>query len=174
MKQLLVILTVFLGLTPAYAQDSGRSLTAPSPTLEDNDCVFKNKGIAALMDYGFIVDKCDRRYSSLMVLFADHLPEGACVFKVIQKMTGHTIARIVEKCPALERQVIEGIIPDAPLEEVLPEKQAAKPKAKPQAQQQAVAAPAAPKNKEPVKPKTNEQVEKGKEGYYINPNEIEF
>lgn len=267
MKQLLVILTVLSGLSYANAQvvSAGRVLTSPSQTLSENDCVFKNKGVPSLMDYGFIVDKCDRRVTPLLMLFSDHLPQGACVYNVVQKMSGHTIARIVEKCPSIEAQEIQGIVPDAPLEEIqqdenedhmpqIPGQQhvkkaaAAKPKAKPQQvngnanptdqlsvlrlkaqtlDQDAVAAEAtlvqaqkdydtekakgaaADKNKltklandledvraiarnaresaniakaeyqeaakkDQVKPKTNEQVEKGNQGYYINPNEIEF
>lgn len=171
MKQLLAALTLFLGFTTAFAQDSGRALVAPSTTLEDNDCVFKNKGIPALMDYGLIVDKCDRRYSPRMVLLSDHLPEGACAFKVVQKMTGLTIARIVEKCPALERQEIVGIIPDAPIEEALPEKEIA---AEPEVHQPIKKQKAFSKEKSGFTPKTNAEVEKGNEGYYIDPNKIEF
>lgn len=271
MKQLFIMLTVFLSITSVQA-DPGRTLTDPSDTLQANDCVFKNKGIVALSEYEYIVDKCDRRYTNLLMIAADHLPQGACVYKLVQKMTGHTIAHVVQQCPtAVDNQEIQGIVPDAPLEEVqqddeghmppapgqAPVKKAAKPKAKPQgdAQQQqqptdeigvlklkaetlnedAVAAEAnlvqaqkeyaaekakgananqakldklasdledvkaiarnaresantakaeyqnavkqatpAAAPKAPVKPKTNQQVEKGKQGYYLNPDEIEF
>lgn len=191
MKQLLMMLTVLLGLTLAHQvqADPGRTLTSPSETLQENDCVFKNKGIAALQDYQYIVDKCDRRYSPSLMIMSDHLPQGACVYNLVQKMTGYTIARVVSSCPVVENnQEIQGIIPDAPLEDHMPpmpgdeaaapaKKQGAKPKvkAKPQEKQQEEAAPASPaKNKDEAKPKTHDQVEKGNDGYYINPDEIEF
>ncbi|MCM2354864.1 MAG: hypothetical protein NDI63_14685 [Pseudobdellovibrio sp.] len=186
MKQLLMMLTVLSGLTATHAQqvqaDPGRTLTSPSETLQENDCVFKNKGIAALQDYQYIVDKCDRRYSPSLMIMSDHLPQGACVYNLVQKMTGYTIARIVSSCPVIENnQEIQGIVPDAPLEEHMPpipgdevaapaKKQGVKVKAK----QQEEAAPTAPKNKDEVKPKTADQIEKGNDGYYINPDEIEF
>lgn len=177
MKQLLMMLTVLLGLTLAHQvqADPGRTLTAPSDTLQENDCVFKNKGVAALQDYQYIVDKCDRRYASSLMIVSDHLPQGACVYNLVQKMTGYTIARVVSTCPVAENnQEIQGIVADAPLEDHMPpmpgdeaaapvKKQSTKPKA-----------PAAPKDKGEVKPKTHDQVEKGNDGYYINPDEIEF
>lgn len=164
MKQLLVMLTVLLGLTlvQQVQADPGRTLTSPSETLQENDCVFKNKGVAALQDYQYIVDKCDRRYSPSLMIIADHLPQGACVYNLVQKMTGYTIARVVNPCPSLDNQEIQGIIPDAPLEDHMP----------PMPGDVAPASPA--KNKDEVKPKTADQIEKGNDGYYINPDEIEF
>lgn len=123
MKQLLVTLTVLLGLTTLTLQvqaDPGRALTSPSNILQENECVFKNKGIAALQDYEYIVDQCDRRYSSSLMIMSDHLPQGACVYNLVQKMTGYIIARVVNSCPSLENQEIQGIIPDPPLEEHMP------------------------------------------------------
>lgn len=165
MKQILFMLTVLIGFTAALAQqaDPGRTLTSPSETLQENDCVFKNKGVAALQDYQYIVDKCDRRYSSSLMIMSDHLPQGACVYNLVQKMTGYTIARVVSSCPAAENnQKIQAIVPDAPLEDHMPpmpgeqaKQQGAKPKAK-------------------AKPKTADQIEKSNDGYYINPDEIEF
>lgn len=190
MKQLLMMLTVLLGLTLAHQvqADPGRTLTSPSDSLQENDCVFKNKGVVALQDYQYIVDKCDRRPTPALIIMADHLPQGACVYNLVQKMTGYTLARVVSACPVVENnQEIQGIIPDAPLEDHMPpmpgdevapaKKQPTKPKvkAKPQEKQQEEAAPVSPaKKKEEVKPKTHDQVEKGNDGYYINPEEIEF
>lgn len=188
MRQLFVMFAVISGLSYTYADennpiaqvDHGRSLTAPSETLAENDCIFKNKSIIALQEHTYIVDKCDRRYTTALILIGDHLPEGACVYNLVQKMSGHTIARVVEKCPTIVNQDIQGIVPDAPLEELnhmppgpaekLIKKVASKPKSNPQQEP----APASPKKKDQPKPKTNEQVEKGKEGYYLNPDEIEF
>ena len=190
MKQLLMMLTVLLGLTLAHQvqADPGRTLTSPSEKLQENDCVFKNKGVAALQDYQYIVDKCDRRPTPALIIMADHLPQGACVYNLVQKMTGYTIARVVSSCPVADvNQEIQGIIPDAPLEDHMPpmpgdeaaapvKKQSTKPKvkAKPEEKPQQEAAPATPKAKDEVKPKTHDQVEKGNDGYYINPEEIEF
>lgn len=163
MKQLLVMLTVLLGLTVAHAQqvqaDPGRTLTSPSETLQENDCVFKNKGVAALQDYQYIVDKCDRRYSPSLMIIADHLPQGTCVYNLVQKMTGYTIARVVNPCPSLDNQEIQGIVPDAQLEDHMPPMPGDE---------------VAPAKKQGVKPKTADQIEKGNDGYYINPDVIEF
>jgi hypothetical protein len=187
MRSLLMVFTLILGFTAVTQADPGRSLANPSDTLQENDCVFKNKGVIPLKDYEFIVDKCDRRYTPQLMIIADHLPQGGCVYDLVQKMSGHTLAKVVSKCPSAEiKHDIQGIIPDAQLEQIeeqdhmppvpgeTPVKKAPAKKAKPPQQEEPVDKPAAPKKKEDVKPKTNEQVEKGNEGYYINPDEIEF
>lgn len=187
MKPLLMLFTVIIGFSAVTQADPGRSLANPSDTLQENDCVFKNKGVIPLKDYEFIVDKCDRRYTPQLMIVADHLPQGGCVYDLVQKMTGHTLAKVVSKCPTNEiNQKIQGIIPDAPLEQIEEQehmppmpgetglKKSPAKKTKPQQQDEAFEKPAAAKNKEEAKPKTNEQIEKGNDGYYINPDEIEF
>ena len=156
--------------------EPGRTLKNPSDILQDNQCVFRQKNIAALQGYDLIVDACDRRYTSSLVLVSDRLKQGMCAYDLLQNMTGYTLARVVKPCPMARNEsplIQNAYAEEPPLEEAEVEvevEKAAKPvKPKAQNEDQAMA-----DIKGEAKPKKEKVVEVTPGEYVIAPDELDF
>lgn len=162
--------------------EEGRTLKNPSDILEQNQCVFRQKNIAALQGYDLIIDACDRRYTSSLVLVSDRLKQGMCAYDLLQNMTGYTLARVVKPCPTrnvnplLENAYAE----DPPLEQVKPAEaeeaavvvpKPAKPKVKTSDDAMADIKGEA---KPAVKPKKEKVVEVKPGEFVVAPDELDF
>ena len=108
MKTLLTVLTLVLFTAQSQAADEGRTLMNPSDSLRNNECVFKQsnireKKIPQLLDYDYIINSCDAKPTSSLIIWADHMKQGYCVYDLVQKMTGYTIARVMKPCPTMQQ-----------------------------------------------------------------------
>ncbi len=177
---------VFSFVAQAQIQaEPGRTLKNPSDVLQNNQCVFRQKNIAALQGYDLIVDACDRRYTTSLVLVSDRMKPGMCAYDLLQNMTGYTLARVVKPCPMarnenpliqnayaeeppLEEAELEEDVVETPQVEVKAEKAQLK-KTKVQNQDEAMA-----DIKGEVKPKKEKVVEVKPGEYLIAPDELDF
>ena len=108
MKALLTLLVTVLAVISANAADEGRVLMNPSDTLKENECVFKQsnireKKIAQLLDYDYIINSCDAKPTSALIIWADHMKQGYCAYDLVQKMSGYTLARVMKPCPTQQQ-----------------------------------------------------------------------
>lgn len=159
--------------------EPGRTLKNPSDILQNNQCVFRQKNIAALQGYDLIVDACDRRYTASLVLVSDRMKPGMCAYDLLQNMTGYTLARVVKPCPTARNEnplIQNAYAEEPPLEEAEVEGEAeeAQPKkAKPQNQDEAMA-DIKGEVKPAEKPKKEKVVEVKPGEYLIAPDELDF
>lgn len=118
MKNILFLSFTLVFTVMAQAQiqaEPGRTLKNPSDVLQNNQCVFRQKNIAALQGYDLIVDACDRRYTNSLVLVSDRLKQGMCAYDLLQNMTGYTLARVVKPCPTRNvNPLVENVYAEEP------------------------------------------------------------
>ena len=110
MKSFIIILITITTAIVAQAdpKDSPYSLNNPVNTLNENQCVFKNKS-NELTDYQFIVGLCDGKPLRNIFLFRKNLKQGHCVFNLVSKMTGLTLAFVESPCQGQQEQ--QALIP---------------------------------------------------------------
>lgn len=194
MKNILFLSFTLVFAVMAQAQiqaEPGRTLKNPSDLLQNNQCVFRQKNIAALQGYDLIVDACDRRYTASLVLVSDRMKPGMCAYDLLQNMTGYTLARVVKPCPTarnenpliqnayaeeppleeVKAEVVEEIVVETPQEKAVPQK------AKPNVQNQDEAMADIKGEAKPVvkaKPKKEKVVEVKPGEYVIAPDELDF
>lgn len=102
MKALLTLLVTAFTVISAQA-DEGRVLMNASTSLKENECVFRQsnireKKIAALLEYDYIINSCDAKPTSALIIWADHMKQGYCAYDLVQKMSGYTLARVMKPC----------------------------------------------------------------------------
>ena len=108
MKALLTLLVTAFTVISAQA-DEGRVLMNASTSLKENECVFRQsnireKKIAALLDYDYIINSCDAKPISALIIWADHMKQGYCAYDLVQKMSGYTLARVMKPCPTQQAE----------------------------------------------------------------------
>ncbi len=181
---------VFSFMAQAQIQaEPGRTLKNPSDILQNNQCVFRQKNIAALQGYDLIVDACDRRYTASLVLVSDRMKPGMCAYDLLQNMTGYTLARVVKPCPTARNEnplIQNAYAEEPPLEEAevvetpqaevnveIKAKKAPPKKAEVQHQDEAMA-DIKGEAKPAEKPKKEKVVEVKPGEYLIAPDELDF
>jgi len=180
MKNFVLLFYTLLFALVAQAQiqtEPGRTLKNPSDVLEHNQCVFRQKNIAALQGYDLIVDACDRRYTASLVLVADRLKAGMCAYDLLQNMTGYTLARVVKPCPIARNAnpLVDNVYAEEPpLEAVVEHVEVITPKAQPAKPKIEKANKAMDDIKGEAKPKKEKVVEVKPGEYVIAPDELDF
>ncbi len=108
MKALLTLIVTAFTVISAQA-DEGRVLMNASASLKENECVFRQsnireKKIAALLEYDYIINSCDAKPTSALIIWADHMKQGYCAYDLVQKMSGYTLARVMKPCPTQQAE----------------------------------------------------------------------